>query len=75
MNTQSKIIIFLVIALIGFAGYILYQEINQSAYEKGFVAGQTSLVMEQTRTGIIYYLDNSTIKSASLNQICGRGEK
>ena len=73
---NKKLTILLVVLLIGCLGYIIYeklvipemQKIELRAYELGI----NEIILEQTRTGNMYYYDGANITYEPLEQLCER---
>lgn len=72
-KTNVKLKVYAVIVtliLLGIAGYVGYNYIDNKSYTTGFYRGQYSVAAEQSRTGNIAYIENNTIMLVAINDLC-----
>ena len=69
MKTIS--IIILLITLIVLSIMMFLPGYNQKIYEQGLIDGQISVARTQTETGNILIIQNETLQSYPITQICG----
>lgn len=65
--TTGVLILVLLIVL----GFIFTGSLAQDSYDAGFSDGQISVAVEQTQTGNVFIVNNRTIESYPIQQICG----
>ena len=65
--TTGVLILVLLIVL----GFIFTGRLAQSSYDAGFSNGQISIAVEQTQTGNIFIVNNGTIETRNIQEICG----
>jgi len=74
MNKELIKTIAIIVLVIAVLTIFLLPKYNQAIYEKGVSDGQISIAQTQTQTGNVFIIENETIKSYSIQQICGGGE-
>lgn len=68
----TTIIITLIIIIISLTFYFkIIPEVSNNAYSKGYNQGKIDLIIDQTNTGNIYYINNNSIANKNINEICG----
>jgi len=78
MNKQKIINIILVFCLVltisGLIYYAVLPRLRENSFNDGFAAGQLNIIREQTlRNEIIVFINDTTIRSFKLEEICRNG--
>lgn len=73
-NKKTIAIIILIVLLVGSLFYlIILPGYNSIIYNEGISVGKILVAEEQTITGNIFYIQNNSVKTIPITELCGGG--
>ncbi len=69
-SIKTSAIVFLILIIIILVGVFFIPSYNNDIYSIGFIEGQINVAQTQTQTGNIFLVNNGTVQSFPLNDLC-----
>jgi len=71
---KNILLVVLVLALLLIAGTYTKNYVETKAFDAGVIQATQNIAIQQTQTGNILYVNNNTVQTITVAQICGVAE-